>query len=326
MWTGSDDVGVDLDLPEYTPTIAYREEERRMCPERHGKPCEFEEDQKHGMMVCTHCGFVSRTQVIDEGQEWRDFTDSNKDSSRITKQDRFNTELSTTISAAVFRSSTDPTNPGPARHTFVGRKQESAEQRNRHTAFEKLTSLADVMSLSAQILDNAKELYTILDEKRAKLRGCRNDPVMCAILYLSCKKSQHPRTFREISKDTGISERDIKSAYRTLEKLLPSGGDEHKHTSPSALVERICQSLNLPFSVTSAAQRVADRAAQYVEGRAPASIAATAIFITCKNPTDPAHQRTEKEIATSANISVTTIKSVYTDLAEHQDELLAKTP
>ena len=48
---------------------------------------------------------------VDEGQEWRDFADSNKDSSRVIKGDRFSTELTTGISSGVYHSTVDHTDP-----------------------------------------------------------------------------------------------------------------------------------------------------------------------------------------------------------------------
>ena len=36
------------------------EEQERMCTVNIGQPCEYEEDRRHGNIVCIHCGFITK--------------------------------------------------------------------------------------------------------------------------------------------------------------------------------------------------------------------------------------------------------------------------
>jgi hypothetical protein len=62
---------------------------------------------------------------------------------------------------------------------------------------------------------------------------CKKDSIVAAIIYMACKEEGVPRTFKEISKETEISEKEIRKYYRALNKILPKGTGR---TSASDLV------------------------------------------------------------------------------------------
>ena len=63
----------------------------------------------------------------------------------------------------------------------------------------------------------------------------KTDAIIAAILYMACKEENYPRTFKELSKETDISEKEIRKYYRTVNKLLDRSD---KRTSASDLVVR----------------------------------------------------------------------------------------
>lgn len=64
---------------------------------------------------------------------------------------------------------------------------------------------------------------------------CKKDSVVAAIIYMACKEEGVPRTFKEISKETNIPEKEIRKYYRALNKILPKGTGR---TSAADLVVR----------------------------------------------------------------------------------------
>lgn len=51
----------------------------------------------------------------------------------------------------------------------------------------------------------------------------KKESIVAAIVYMACKEEHVPRTFKEISKETEIAEKEIRKYYRALNKILPKG-------------------------------------------------------------------------------------------------------
>jgi len=135
---------------------------------------------------------------------------------------------------------------------------------------------------------------------------------------MACKEEDYPRTFKELSRETTIAEKEIRKYYRTVNKLLERSD---KRTSAADLVNRFCSKLGLPYNIIQCAMHVANESMQFVEGKSPSSIAAAAILLVCKLTGE---KRYEKDIAEAASISPTTIRNVYKDLFPHQEKLVPK--
>jgi hypothetical protein len=64
----------------------------------------------------------------------------------------------------------------------------------------------------------------------------KTDAIVAAIIYMACKEEDYPRTFKELSRQTDIIEKEIRKFYRVVSKLLDR---QEKRTSPSELVVRL---------------------------------------------------------------------------------------
>jgi len=82
---------------------------------------------------------------------------------------------------------------------------------------------------------------------------------------------------------------------------------------------RFCSKLKLNNEVTNLSIEIANKAAPFLEGKSPSSIAATAILMASKQQGD---RRQEKDIAAAASISATTIRNVYKELLPHMQTIL----
>ncbi len=72
----------------------------------------------------------------------------------------------------------------------------------------------------------------------------KTDAIIAAIIYMACKEEQYPRTFKEISRETNIIEKEIRKYYRTVNKLLER---QDMRTSAADLV--VCGAQNAISSV-----------------------------------------------------------------------------
>jgi transcription initiation factor TFIIB len=141
--------------------------------------------------------------------------------------------------------------------------------------------------------------------------------MVAAVIYMACKEEQVPRTFKELSKETEIAEKEIRKYYKAMNKMLPK--NTANRTSAPALVNRFCSKLKLSNEIMNTARHVAEKAEPLLEGKSPSSIAATSILLVTKLYGE---KRLEKEIAEAASISATTIRNVFKELCTFQDQLL----
>jgi transcription initiation factor TFIIIB Brf1 subunit/transcription initiation factor TFIIB len=151
------------------------------------------------------------------------------------------------------------------------------------------------------------------------MRGTKTDAIICAVLFLASKEEGVPRTFKEIAKETGITDTSIKKLYKVLIKQLPPTGKRSSTVHPSDLVNRYCSKLELLPSIVALAQEIARKAAPKLEGKSPSSIATASILLATES-TD--HKRHEREIANAASIAQTTVRNVYKEMVLYKDELL----
>lgn len=70
------------------------------------------------------------------------------------------------------------------------------------------------------------------------MRGTKKEAIIAAVLYMACKEELVPRTFKELAKETGIKEKDIRKFYRNLSQLLPKTVNTAQAVSPVDLVVR----------------------------------------------------------------------------------------
>jgi len=310
-----------------------------MCPDCKNPNGEFIEDFASGDLICHNCGLVVGDRIVDVRSEWRNFADSTDDRSRASRIDE-HSGLSTDISKPIG---------GPGGGNNLGqyhqRMQTDQSNQNLSAGFDKIGNIADVMHLTQKVKNKAKELYSEFESKRQKTMRCKRDSVVAAIIYMACKEGNVSRTFKEISRDTQIAEKEIRKYYRALGKTL-GPRDGGGRTSPADLVvcvppiimglgyhgclmlrrdiqqNRYCSKLKLPQPIANLAIEIADKATPCLEGKSPASIAAAAILMATK--LRPEGKRLEKDIAAAASISATTIRTAFKDMLPHQDIILPK--
>jgi len=281
-----------------------------MCPDCKIPNGTFVEDFAAGDVICTECGCVVSSHLVDETAEWRNFSDSNKDSSRVGSASEWVKDLSTEISAS---DKTGKMNKIQQRVTL------STNSRNLLSGFDKISHISEILSLPEKIKSKAKDLFSQFEEKRKKcMRGSKTDAIIAAIVYRTCKEAKVPRTFKELTRETGIKEKEIRKFYRNICKLIPQS-DNAERTSPSDLVSRFCSHLNLSHQIMATSIHVASEAQKYVEGKCPSSIAAASILLVSRLSSE---KRWEKDIAVAANISPTTIRNCYRELLAFQSKVL----
>lgn len=267
-------------------------------------------DSETGEIICQTCGKVLQEKTEDSGKEWRVFDSE----SRIrvgarTSLASYDMGLSTVIGSTNM--------DGKGKHLSSSMKytvrrlkmQDSRSHintniRKYNTAFRELYRLRDKLALSDNIMEKAAYIYRKAKTKEL-IRGRNISAMMAASLYVACRKSETPRTLKDLSDAINIKKRDIASCYRLLIKEMNL---DIPNDDPIKCVSRIASVLKLSEKTKRHAVEILRRAkeCEITSGKNPIGLAATAIYLSCMI-TNELH--TQNEIARIANISTVTIRN-----------------
>lgn len=287
------------------------------CPECGGT--EFFRDYDRAEMACARCGLVISERLIDQGPEWRAF-----DSEQQDKRARAGAPLTLTIHDKGLSTVIDwhgngrsAKNMSPAKRMQIYKLKKwqqrsrvsNAFERNLTFALSELDRIASQLGLPRNVRESAAILYRRMVEAKI-IRGRSIESMVAAAIYAACRQNKIPRTLDEISQASNIKKREIGRSYRLLLKTLLA------KITPMASVNfipRLVNKLNLSHDVQRLAITILEKARGMglTSGRGPMGIAAASIYIACVLQQVKCTQR---DIASSANVTEVTIRNRYQEL------------
>ena len=272
-------------------------------------------DEARGDSTCSGCGQILDTRLVDDTHDWRNFADSDQDNARASSVDPYSGGQMTTRFAV---GNSKQSQSLAWSHNKVNL---DTTTKNLMEANSVISSLGNSLNLTPHIQSKARELYKEYERVRvASQRKATHRPLMVAIIYIACNQEGFGRPFKELSKTTGVPEKEIRSFYKSLLKMLPSA------TVPpidvSSLVDRFCARLHddLPEWVKIGAAGIAKKAASVIEGRQPTTIAAGSILLACSLAGIPMNEETIAHATTT--ISGSTVHSAFVALAQHKLQIV----
>jgi transcription initiation factor TFIIB len=270
----------------------------RICPECGGT--NFIEDQSHGELYCSKCGFVMKEEIIDTGQEWRAF-DSEQMSRRarggapltFTKHDK---GLTTEIGKGLGELYKVPARKRAQyyRLTKWHKRLIKSKDRNLSFALSELQRIISFLNLPRPIHERIAKYYEQAVNK-GLVRGRSIESVVSAISEASgVEKREIGRTYRYIARELGI-------------RILPA--------NPVTYVPRFCSMLGLSDKVQARAIQILNKAKKHdiTSGKGPTGVAAAAIYIACVLVGE---KRTQREVADIVGVTEVTIRNRYKELIE----------
>lgn len=268
------------------------------------------EDHRAGDMICSVCGLVVGDRIVDVGSEWRTFSDSNNDPSRVGAAENplLENDLSTRIGAA----------QGTEYHN---RSTMSSANRTLSAAFRDINEIADRVGLPRTITDEASGLFRRVHEQR-RLRSRPRLAIVSACIYLACRLQGAPRSFRELSTISGVQSSMIAKCYKAIIKTVEAPSQAlSTHVDSGDFMSRFCSNLDLPVEVQRIATNIAAvaREKSITDGRNPTSIAAAAIYMASQVSDT---KRSQKEISEVAGCAESTIKHSYRLMLSRASELI----
>ncbi|KAH9386141.1 transcription initiation factor TFIIB [Nematocida major] len=286
--------------------------QRDKCPD-----CKEEEniieDYKNGYNVCRACGCIVGPRIIDERSEWRTFTDSGDNPSRVGGPNNpflDSEQLDTLISPGVGLSSYN-----------LAKTQMKSSLRGPERALinglNLISAFCERKNLSKTISDAAKYVFKTVEEKKV-LKGKNLEGVSAACIYIACRKAGFVRTFKEVSILTAVPKKEIGRCYKAIFPYIEKLGV----VSTEDIVARFCSDLTLGIDVQKVAVVISRKASSIgcIAGKSPDSIAAAIIYLLTY--LFPNQRSIQKDIQIVTNVTDVTIKNTYKELLPYKHEII----
>ncbi|KAI5188609.1 transcription initiation factor TFIIB [Nematocida sp. AWRm77] len=286
--------------------------EKQKCPD-----CKEEEniieDYKNGYNVCGQCGCTIGGRIIDERGEWRTFSDSAENPSRVggpnnpfLNSEQLDTLISTGGSIASYnlaKTQMKSSLRGPERALING--------------LNLITAFCERKNLSKTISDAAKYVFKTVEEKKV-LKGKNLDGVAAACIYIACRQAGFVRTFKEVSILTTVPKKEIGRCYKAIFPYI----EKMAVVSTEDIVARFCSDLTLSIEIQKIALTISKRAQALgcIAGKSPDSIAAAIIYLITY--LFPNQKKVQKDIQIVTNVTDVTIKNTYKELLPYRYEIV----
>lgn len=276
-------------------------------------------DPKNGIMVCTDCGVVADSNMIDTSAEW---TCGPDDALTGRNPSRCGGPVNPLLEKSSM--STMMGKGGGGKYWLMKRihQQNSMDyvERARWHVFEKIGRICETAGISPSVASIAKEYYKELSEKKLSRGGVREGLVACCILY-SCKLRNVPRSVKEIAEICKIDTTKVNNAVKIFESVLAdtlakcSKADEGANHCIEAndMALRLCCKLNMNRrDQCKLANCVRDLSAHadscgYLVGKTPTATTAAMLVVAVNKLQFPI---TKKELVAASGVSLVTINKI----------------
>jgi transcription initiation factor TFIIB len=187
------------------------------------------------------------------------------------------------------------------------------KDRNLKYAFTKLNNIKHKLGLSNTIAEKSFYLY----RKASSLglvQGRTTEGILSAAVYLACKEFGTPKTLKEISDITNLKIKSISKYSRLL--IFELDLKPIPVIDPIKCIIKIANNLKLDEKIKHKAIKIMKEIMkeEIHVGKNPLSIAASIIYAVCK--TKEENDKTQLEIANSADISAVVVRERYNDLID----------
>ncbi len=283
---------------------------------------EFYEDSSRGENICTSCGCVMETKIVDTGPEWRAFTAEERNARARTGSPMTLTMADKGLATTIGWSDRDANGRAIAasnraaiyrmRKWQIRTLVHSSQHRNLSIAMSEMDRLSSQLGVPRETKETAALIYRKALTKRL-VRGRSIEGMVAASLYLSCRIHKIPRQLDEIVTEARVNRKELGQCVRLVLRNVPI------HVPiPSAndLMPRISADLALDGKTLQTAMGIINqaRAKGITAGKDPGGLAAAALYIAGIIEDD---RRTQREIAEASNVTEVTVRNRYKDLASN---------
>ena len=269
-----------------------------------------------GELVHEETGVIVEEENIDHGPEWRAFNHSERQSkSRVGSpmtQSRHDKGLTTEIDwrntdASGRRLSAEKRSRVQRLRTLQKRirTQESGE-RNLQQALGEIDRMASATGVPKSVREVACVIYRqALDQDL--IRGRSIEGMTTAALMAGCRQEGIPRSLDDLTEVSRVERREIGRSYRYISEELSLS---LKPVDPGQYIPRFASELDLEDATQRKAIQIVKQTTEegLHAGKSPTGFAAAAVYLASLLCAD---QRTQREIADTADVTTVTIRNRY---------------
>jgi transcription initiation factor TFIIB len=291
---------------------------------------EIVEDFSQGVLVCTYCGQVLESNIVDSNPEWKQFEDDGAGASSGGRCNKITNPLLPQSSLG-----TVITGYGKARlKTLHSWNAMPYRERTLNNEFKKIQDICAKGNIPKCVEDDVKILYKLANDckhseginenKYIITRGINRVGISSGCMFLACLKNGLTRTSREIATLYGIKDQDMNKGFKTLLRLLKIknvnlniGTSKAEH-----FVKRYCEELKIKNIHIGEAIKIAQNIERLniASDHTPYSVAAASILLMAEN--FELKSITKKKIAYEFGLSDVTIAKTYKEI-EHCRHILS---
>ena len=289
------------------------------------------EDHASGDLICTECGLVIESRIIDECSEWRTFGDGDKDKNGA--------DPSRTVGATNVMltggglSTTIGKNPDGTYNATLTRLHNRGMNPDKAliAAFHSIGEFADAMGMNRVVKDGACDLYRMVTSAHSTL-GKSNAAMYAACLYIAARQEGMTRTFKEVcGAAQGTTVKEIGRCYKFILKVCDGLNMQmnEQMITPELLTNRFCgnlgigehEYLKLCSHIVRTFKELRDSEGHRSE-KQPASVAAASIFISAVVKGIHKDKASLFRISEVSGMAEVTIRTSFFDMVPYASKLL----
>lgn len=292
---------------------------------------EIVEDFSQGILVCTGCGQVLESNLVDSNPEWKQFEDDGGGAASGGRCNKITNPL-------LPQSSLGTVITGYGKTKLKTLQSWSAmpyRERTLNNEFKKIQEICAKDNIPKCVEDDVKILYKLANDcKHAKnlnkedtkyiiTRGIHRVGISSGCMFLACLKNGLTRTSKEIATLYGIKDQEMNKGFKTLLRLLKIknvnlnlGTSKAEH-----FVKRYCEDLKIRNAHIAEAIKISQNIEKLniASDHTPYSVAAASILLMAEHL--ELKSITKKKIAYEFGLSDVTITKTYKEI-EHCAHIL----
>lgn len=285
-------------------------------------------DDTRGEVICNDCGLVIDDNTIDPGAEWRVF--AGQDSGQ--NKERAGMKTTQLLHDKGLATDIDWQNKDYSGKNITGNRSQlyrmrkwqrrarisNSGERNLSVALAEITRMCSQMELPRSVTEEAAMLYRMAQKEKI-CRGRSIEAVVAAVVYLTCRLTNLPRTLDEIAQHARAGRKEVGRTSRFIVRKLKIRTHTPRATD---YLSRFCSKLQLDATVESKAREIIHQLEKKGDdnGKGPTSICGAAIYIASILMNQ---RRTQRECSEASGITEVTIRNRYKEIIDLLDIDLA---
>lgn len=277
------------------------------------------DDMQSGETICTGCGVVVRSHMIDYGPE--SASSDQEEKIRLARATGLNTysQHDLGVTTAIDPSTKDfsgkvidrriANQMNNLRNWQKRIRISSPQERRLAAALTIMGTAAEYLGLPKTVLETASILYRNIDSQM-NIKGRSVEGIAAAILYMACKQCGVVRSIDEIAHGASPSKSPkTKLASRYYRNMVMEVGQANKPAvTTDKYISKFANMAQVDTKVERMALRLAEatKKATMTDGKSPHGIAAAYLYIAS---TLLGHGMPQREISTVAEVTEVTIRN-----------------